>query len=568
MKHQTALRFPFHIVFIYFVTGAIWILSSDLLVTQFVPVAHYEVVSIAKGWLFISVTSAILALLLRRYHATRVGQERRLREIIDNLPSLLYVFDHEGKAVLINRAMADLCNSAPEDPGGKTREALGIAPEAALEHRANDLEIFKTGRAQVMEEINPQADGLHTYLTTKFPLTASDGTIEAICGLSTDITERKKIEEALRSSEAKFRAVFEVASVGIVRVDFRTRKILGYNEKYREITGYSDAELLSLDFTEITHPDDRQQDWEIFSRAARGEAPYNNEKRYRRKDGSVVWVKLNVAFLRDDAGQPLSTVAICEDITDKKVAEEKLEAYHKQLEGMVRERTAQLEAVNRELEAFSYSVSHDLKAPLRGIDGYSRLLEEDYGDRIDAEGRTFLANIRQGTAQMHQLIEDLLAYSRMERRTMQYVTIDLPVLLRTVLAEREAELAQAGVQLRLELPDLQVCADRHGLATVLRNLLENAIKFSRAAQPPEVEIGVRLAGDKVLLWIRDNGIGFDMKFHDRIFEMFQRLQRAEDYPGTGIGLALVRKAVQRMRGRIWAESAHGAGATFFLELPR
>ncbi|MBE0597040.1 MAG: hypothetical protein IH614_07215, partial [Desulfuromonadales bacterium] len=281
----------------------------------------------------------------------------------------------------------------------------------------------------------------------------------------------------------------------------------------------------------------------------------------------VRWSRWEIRPWQASDGQPGGIVIFTEDITERKRSEEVIRQLNAQLEERVRLRTAELEAVNRELETFSYSVSHDLKAPLRGIDGYSRLLEEDYGDRLDAEGCRFLANIRQGAAQMHQLIEDLLAYSRLERCTLQPTVIDLPALVRAVLAEREAELGQAGVQLRLELPALQVSADRSGLALVLRNLLENAIKFSRDARPPVVEIGARPQDNGVLVWVRDNGIGFDMKFHDRIFEMFQRLQRVEEYPGTGIGLALVRKAVQRMEGRVWAESASGAGATFFLELP-
>lgn len=238
-----------------------------------------------------------------------------------------------------------------------------------------------------------------------------------------------------------------------------------------------------------------------------------------------------------------------------------------ELERRVSERTAQLEAVNRELESFSYSVSHDLKAPLRGIDGYSRLLQEDKFDRLDDEGRQFVRNIRQGVAKMHQLIEDLLSYSRMERSSLQNVPLDLSDLVQAVISERSEELERAGTLLRAELPGISVLADREGLAMVIRNLLENALKFSRDASPPVIEIHVRTEANKAILSIRDNGIGFDMKFHDRIFDIFQRLQRSEDYPGTGVGLALVRKAIQRMGGRVWAESSPGEGATFYLEIP-
>jgi signal transduction histidine kinase len=247
---------------------------------------------------------------------------------------------------------------------------------------------------------------------------------------------------------------------------------------------------------------------------------------------------------------------VAEALMTASAAKEQLEA-----------RTAQLEAANLGLEAFSYSVSHDLKAPLRGIDGYSQLLEQDCADRLDDEGRMFIGKIRAAVAQMHELIEDLLSYSRMERRTLQSVTLDLAALARAVAAERTDEMTQAGVQLELDIPSLMVRADREGLTIVLRNLLENAIKFSRNARPPMVAIGARAEAGKVVVWVRDNGIGFDMKFHERIFEIFQRLQRPEDYPGTGIGLALVHKAMHRMGGRAWAESLPGQGATFFLELP-
>lgn len=238
-----------------------------------------------------------------------------------------------------------------------------------------------------------------------------------------------------------------------------------------------------------------------------------------------------------------------------------------ELEKRVAERTAQLDSANKELESFSYSVSHDLKAPLRGIDGYSRLLEEDYRERLDAEGRKFLDNIRQGVAQMHQLIEDLLAYSRMERRSPENLPLNLPGLIRKAAAEVETELAGRGGALKMEVPDLLLSADREGLNMALRNLLDNARKFSREANPASIEIGARTENGKALIWVRDNGIGFDQKFHERIFEIFHRLVRAEDFPGTGVGLALVRKAMQRMGGRVWAESAPGKGAIFYLELP-
>jgi signal transduction histidine kinase len=238
-----------------------------------------------------------------------------------------------------------------------------------------------------------------------------------------------------------------------------------------------------------------------------------------------------------------------------------------ELERRVAERTAQLEAANKELAAFSYSVSHDLKAPLRGIAGYSHLLEDNAAERLSEEGRLFLRNIRQGVAQMQALIDDLLAYARMERRTLGNEVVDLHASMDAVTRGYARDIAERGITLRSELPRLAVRADREGLFIVLRNLVDNALKFGTNARPLTVELGARDSDSKVILWVRDNGIGFDMKYHERIFEMFSRLQRAEDYSGTGVGLALVRKAVQRMGGRVWAESTPGQGATFFVELP-
>jgi PAS domain S-box-containing protein len=390
---------------------------------------------------------------------------------------------------------------------------------------------------------------------------------EGIAIYSEEITERKRAEQALAESESAFRASFHQAAVGMAQVGLDGRW-LRVNQRLCDIVGYRPQELLALSFQEITHPEDLGADLENAGRLLSGKIDsYSMEKRYLRKDQSLVWINLTVGLVREPSGAPAYFISVVEDITERKESGEALRRLNSELERRVAERTKQLESVNQELESFSYSVSHDLKAPLRGIDGYSQLLEKDYRDRLDNDGRLFIRNIRASAAQMHQLIEDLLNYSRMERRALQSVSVDLSGLVQAVVAERTAEFRREGVELTLELPQLQVHADRDGLALVLRNLLENALKFSRRGKEPAVQISARDETGRVILSVSDNGIGFDMKFHDRIFDIFQRLQRAEDYPGTGVGLALVRKAMQRMEGRVWAESSPGAGATFFLEIP-
>jgi PAS domain S-box-containing protein len=237
------------------------------------------------------------------------------------------------------------------------------------------------------------------------------------------------------------------------------------------------------------------------------------------------------------------------------------------LEERVQQRTAEMEAKNRELETFTYSVSHDLKAPLRGVDGYSRLLMEGYANLLDEEGRTFLLRIREGVVRMGQLIEDLLAYSKLEQRSLHKSQVYLPVIIENLLAERRSEIQESKIVVTTNISCHFVYAEVEGLSQALRNLFDNAIKFTRDAPQPHIEIGGRVTSNSCILWVKDNGIGFDMQYQSRIFEIFQRLNRMEEYPGTGVGLAIVRKAMQRMGGRVWAESSPGAGATFYLEMP-
>lgn len=235
---------------------------------------------------------------------------------------------------------------------------------------------------------------------------------------------------------------------------------------------------------------------------------------HRCKDGSFGWLTVEAVRLIDDR-----FMAFCQDITERKQVEDEVLRLNVELEERVCERTAQLESANKELETFAYSVSHDLKAPLRGIDGYSRLLQEEYASQLGEEGQLFIQNVRRGAEQMNTLIDDLLAYSRMERRTLRRESLALDRLVEGVVAERSAEIAARGATVRVDLPPLAVQADPDGLAQVLRNLLDNALKFGRPGVPLEIEVGSQIAERVIQLWVKDNGIGFDQRFHDRIFEI-------------------------------------------------
>ena len=249
-------------------------------------------------------------------------------------------------------------------------------------------------------------------------------------------------------------------------------------------------------------------------------------------------------------------------------AREALDRLNAELETRIESRTSALNAKTRELETFTYSVAHDLKAPLRGIDGYSRLLLEGYATNLDDEGRAFLETIQNSTDEMSELIDDLLAYSRLERRELTTDRIELRPMVNSLVKEKKREIAERPIDFVIDVNGETVLADASGLAQSLRNYIDNAIKFSRKVANPRVEIGAQDGPRSCRLWVRDNGIGFDMKQHERIFDIFQRLNVTEDYPGTGIGLAIVRKAMERMGGKAWAESEPGHGATFYLEIPK
>lgn len=373
-------------------------------------------------------------------------------------------------------------------------------------------------------------------------------------------------ETAVRlAMQQELQALLEAMPLAVVQID--PGGIVRYwNRPAEEMFGWTAEEVIGhpMPFVDVEH---EPESAELRRRAISGERLIGVEVERRNKTGNHIYINLSTAPIFDTNGVIAGIVGIMNDVTVRKKNEAALRELNETLEQRVAERTAELQAKNKELETFTYSVSHDLKAPLRGIDGYSHLLLEDHADSLDEEGLTFLHNIRQAAAQMGRLIDDLLAYSRLERQENRRVPINLAKLLQNLLAERHEIIATHDAQIRQVDLDITLEADPEGLATILRNLLDNALKFIKEGSVPTIEIGCREEPQGYQIWVRDNGIGFEMQFHERIFDIFQRLHRSEQYAGTGIGLALVRKAAERMGGKTWAESEPGAGATFYVWLP-
>ncbi|MHB1052678.1 MAG: sensor histidine kinase [Thiobacillus sp.] len=263
----------------------------------------------------------------------------------------------------------------------------------------------------------------------------------------------------------------------------------------------------------------------------------------------------------DMAGQLEYFSVTLRDLTAQKAIHREIKALNNELEARVRIRTQELEFANRNLESFAYSVSHDLKAPLRGIEGYSRLLASEYRDNLPEEAREFIDLIGASSRRMDRMIEDILAYSRAQIRQLEVLRTDVDQLIQQVVSEFDQQFRD-GVVLTLQIEPVVLECDREGMMQILRNFLANALKYSCESTPPRIRVEGRVEAKGYRISVNDNGMGFDMRYHDRIFEIFHRLASTVDQDGTGIGLALA----ARMGGRVWAESAPGQGATFFFEL--
>jgi light-regulated signal transduction histidine kinase (bacteriophytochrome) len=294
---------------------------------------------------------------------------------------------------------------------------------------------------------------------------------------------------------------------------------------------------------------------------------WKGEIKNRAKDGSLYWVDTTIVPFLDHEGKPIRYVAIRSDITDRKKAEDQIIKMNKELEATISIRTAQLKKASEEMEAFTYSVAHDLRAPLRGIIGFTSILQIEYADKLDDEARRLTGIIKSNTSRMGRLIDDLLAFSRVETQKLVKSNIDTNKMVQEIVTELLLQNKDRSpiVWKIAELPEVKVDVGSFGQVWI--NLISNAVKYTGHTSNPEISIGYYQDNNEIVFYIRDNGIGFDEKYKHKLFKVFQRLHSAEEFSGTGIGLALVEKIISKHGGRIWAEGKVNEGACFSFSLP-
>lgn len=496
--------------------------------------------------------------------------ERRFRQVIENAPNGMVMIDELGKIVLVNSQMEKMF-------GYDRDELLGEFIEKLLPERFRQLHSAHRGNFMKNPFARPMGAGRDLFGLRKdgseFPVEIGLNPLETeqglmVLGTVVDITERKSVDEALRRSQEQLSGIINSAMDAIITVNI-SQEIILFNAAAEKMFRYPATEAIGkpLDYfiPERFRTAHRVhiQDFGRTKVTRRSMASLGAIFGLR-SDGEEFPIEASISQLESD-GQKFFTV-ILRDITERKRAEEQNRRLNETLEKRVIERTTELEISNRELESFSYSVSHDLRAPLRHINGFSKALLEDCEDILDETAKSYLYELRKATQEMGQLIDDLLHLSRVTRSEMRREEFNLSELVEEITTELQRTNPHQKVEVNIE-KDIWVYGDKRLLQIALNNLFGNAWKFTSKRNEAKIEFGKETRNGETAYFIRDNGVGFDMNYHSKLFGAFQRLHSVNEFEGTGIGLATVQRIINRHGGRIFAEGEIDKGATFYFVLP-
>ncbi|MFZ4774326.1 MAG: PAS domain S-box protein [Terrimicrobiaceae bacterium] len=500
----------------------------------------------------------------------RVSEER-YRSLIQKLQVAIILYDADGRILVSNPLAQQLLGISADGPAGDhaASHLLHFLHENGStvpveEYPINLVLSTKKPLAGYLMGIRiPARDEILWVLVNAEPEFDAEGRVTRALISFVDITERKQAEEVLREAASYNRSLIEACLDPLVAVG-RDGKITDGNFAAEQVTGFPRKDLLGRNFAQLfTEPEKAEA---AFQEAFHRGAMRNAMLVLKHLSGIKMPVLCNAAAFRDKNGEMIGVFAVARDITEMKRVEQEIQKLNQDLESRVAERTAQLELANKELETFAYSVSHDLRAPLRSIDGFSRILLEDFADKLDENGKKNLEIIRAASQRMAQLIEDILQLSRITRSRIQRLPVDLSAQAALVVDDLKKMEPARSVKIDIE-PSCLVFADGNLMRIVLENLLGNAWKFTGNQPNAKIQFGKEIQNGNTVYFVRDNGVGFDMHHASKLFGAFQRLHTTAEFPGTGIGLASVQRIIHRHGGKVWIEARLNEGATAYFTIP-
>ncbi|MBS1136859.1 MAG: sensor signal transduction histidine kinase [Proteobacteria bacterium] len=501
---------------------------------------------------------------IRSDEALNAGEEQ-FRRLLEAVPTLaVQGFDRGGTVRYWNKANEAVYGYSAQEAIGRNILDLVVPPELRQTVKRQIKHGAATGEMPPAAELwLVRKDGSRVSVYSSYAIVFTPDSEPELFRIDLDLTPLKRAEEQVRDGEARFRLLIESTRAVSWEMDASTLSFRYVSPQATAMLGYPVDDWYRPGFWEAKlHPDERERVIAFCRSAAERGRDHTFEFRMIAADGHEVWIEDIVSVdLRE--GQPARLRGFLLDITDRRLAERAVRELNETLEWRVAERTAELEYANKELESFSYSVSHDLRAPLRAINGFAHILLETEAEQMSPDGRALLDRVRNSASRMGQLIDDILRFSRISRAEMTMTRLDLGKLARSVAQELSEGYPGAVIEFG-RLP--QVTGDESTVRLVLANLVENALKFSSRQPQPRVEIGTARRDGQDWIFVRDNGVGFDMRYTGKLFGVFQRMHPESQFPGMGVGLAIVKRVVDRHHGRVWAESEPGQGATFFVSL--
>lgn len=505
----------------------------------------------------------------QQFQVKLLESKNMLQLVLDTIPTRVYWKDRDSVYQGCNKKFAqDTGLSTADQIIGKTDFDL-IRKDLADKYRQDDLSIIKSNRSKLnLEDSTINANGETIWLeSNKIPLTDIEGNTIGVLGTYSDISARKKAIEEKKLSQQKLELHFQQTPLAVIEWDMNF-KVRDWNPAAERIFGYSKAEAVGHLATELIVDSAAfpavNEVWSTLLSNKGGKRSTNSNTTKSGKPITCEWYNTPLVATN---GHVIGVTSIAQDITSRISNEHELKVYREHLEELVAKRTDDLIRVNKELEAFSYSVSHDLRSPLRSIDGFSQALLEDYGTSFDRTAKDYLSRVRNAAQRMSTLIDDLLQLSRLSRSELKRENVNLSKLANEIAEKFKNDGSQRSARIFIN-PDMKVQGDEGLLRVVLDNLLNNAWKYTSHNSFTEIEFDCTKVNNETVFYIRDNGAGFNMEYVDKLFSAFQRLHASEEFEGNGIGLATVSRIIHRHGGKSWAEGVVNQGATFYFTVPQ